>query len=431
MRVCLYEDASVADLEPICLTRPAFDLLLGCGLLAEKQLRHFRATRSSMLVRPFLAPLTRKQYPSASVNDLKWLRQEPVLLVNGRWLAPEKEIHPPLSLDKPIMGICDEEIAYCLATPDMWSEDSLENLDGSLRKWQQHCPVQPVGGRMLHHLWDLVDGNGEEIIRDAALFHGWVGSQSGASAIMIGSRDQLLVHGSARIEPMVVVDTTRGPVVIDRDAVIKAFTRLEGPCYIGPESMIFGGKVQAGTSIGPNCRIGGEVEQSIVWGYSNKYHDGFLGHSYLGAWVNLAAGTSTSDLRNDYGEIRVSVAGKLLRTGKTKIGSFLGDHTKTGLGTLLNTGTSAGVFCQILPTGTLLPRTIPSFTMVVDGLLKEQGGLETMLQTAHRVMGRRSRHLDEQHETMYRHLVEITRESRRKAIEESDNSRLQGSAGGK
>src|SRR4029077_11502764 len=141
----------------------------------------------------------------------------------------------------------------------------------------------------------------------------------------------LVVAEGALLEPFVTADTRQGPVLIERGAAIQSFSRLEGPCYIGTESWIMGAKLRGGT-IGPKCRIGGEVEASIVQGQSNKYHDGFLGHSYIGQWVNLAAGTQTSDLRNDYGPIRVTVAGQRIATGRTKVGSFIGDHSKTGLG---------------------------------------------------------------------------------------------------
>src|SRR5262249_54710101 len=152
----------------------------------------------------------------------------------------------------------------------------------------------------------------------------------------------------------------------DEGAVVHSFSRLEGPCYVGKETWIVGAKLRGG-SIGPKCRIGGEFEASIVQGHSNKYHDGFLGHSYLGEWVNPAAGTQTSDLRNDYGEIRVRVAGQRIATGRTKIGSFIGDHTKTGLSALLNTGSVIGAFCAILPAGYLLPPVVPSFCQVQHG----------------------------------------------------------------
>ena len=160
---------------------------------------------------------------------------------------------------------------------------------------------------------------------------------------------------------MVVADTTGGPVVIGEGAVVTAFTRLEGPCAIGADTHLLGAKVRGGTTIGPHCRVGGEVECSVVLGYANKYHDGFLGHSYVGEWVNLAAGTSTGDLRCDYRPVRVPVDGAEVSTGRTKVGSVIGDHAKTGLGVLLNCGTALGCFAQVLPTGTLAPRAVPSF----------------------------------------------------------------------
>src|SRR5207302_5357556 len=138
----------------------------------------------------------------------------------------------------------------------------------------------------------------------------------------------------------------------------------------------------------PYCRIGGEVECSIVQGHSNKYHDGFLGHSYVGEWVNLGAGTCNSDLRNDYGEVTVTVNGRRVPTGLTKVGCFLGDHTKTGLGTLLNTGSNVGSFCNVLPWG-LAPRYVPSFASWWNGVLRDGATLSALLITAGKVMGRR------------------------------------------
>src|SRR5262249_10523639 len=121
----------------------------------------------------------------------------------------------------------------------------------------------------------------------------------------VGPADRLLIDPSARIDPMVMADTTHGPVVIGPRAKVTAFTRLEGPCAIGEGSHVLGAHIRTGTSIGPYCRIGGEVECSIVHGFTNKYHDGFLGHSYVGEWVNLGAGTITGDLRTDYEPIAV------------------------------------------------------------------------------------------------------------------------------
>src|SRR5205823_12729762 len=172
------------------------------------------------------------------------------------------------------------------------------------------------------------------------------------------------------------------------------------PCWVGPGTHVLGAKVRAGTSLGPGCRVGGEVEASIVHGHSNKYHDGFLGHSYVGEWVNLGAGTSNSDLRNDYGEVTVVVNGRRVPTGSPKVGCFLGDHAKTGLGTLLNTGTNAGVFCNLLPSGRLLPKYVPSFASWWNGRLEDCADFDALLRTAAEVMRRRGCELTDAHETL-------------------------------
>src|SRR5262249_23608760 len=243
----------------------------------------------------------------------------------------------------------------------------------------------------------------------------------------VGPTGLLLVHPTARVDPMVVADTTRGPVVIDHDAVVSAFSRLEGPCYIGPGTHLLGAKVRLGTTLGPGCRVGGEVECSILQGQSNKYHDGFLGHSYVGEWVNLGAGTHNSDLRNDYGEVTVTVDGRPVATGLTKVGCFLGDHTKTGLGTLLNTGTSAGVFCNLLPSGAYLPRRVPSFCSWWNGALAEHGDLPRLLRTAGEVMRRRGAALTETHAALFRLLYDRSAPERRQALREAEERRKQGS----
>src|SRR5262249_1388375 len=152
--------------------------------------------------------------------------------------------------------------------------------------------------------------------------------------------------------------------------------------------------------------------------HSNKYHDGFLGHAYVGEWVNLGAGTSNSDLRNDYGEVTVTVNGRRVPTGETKVGCFLGDHTKTGLGALLNTATNAGAFCNLLPGG-LLPRSVPSFCSWWNESLSDHADVESLLATAARVMGRRGRELTSAHAALYRGLFEQTAAERRRAVREA------------
>ncbi len=429
MRDCLFEDHRVLELEPLTLTRPVFDLLCGLTSLGARQFRYFAAHRHGAIVRPHLADVCRLGPAPAAINDPGWLRAGPTVLVNGRWLPPDAGPVRAETTDSPCVGLVDDEVAYAVVGPDHLADCSPDTIDDCLAAWKTALPQRPAGGRLFRHLWEIVAHNGEQILRDWESRPGGNERQTmpSSSLAIIGPATRLAVDADARVEPMVVADTTGGPVVVERGAVVAAFTRLEGPCCVGPGTQVLGAKVRAGTTLGPGCRIGGEVETSIVQGHSNKYHDGFLGHAYVGEWVNLGAGTHNSDLRNDYGEVSVTVNGRLVRTGQNKVGCFLGDHTKTGLGTLLNTGTNAGAFCNLLPSG-LLPRSLPSFCSWWNGALTANGEIERLLQTAAEVMRRRGRALTDTHAALYRTLFEQTAVQRQRALRDAEQRRLRRSA---
>jgi UDP-N-acetylglucosamine diphosphorylase/glucosamine-1-phosphate N-acetyltransferase len=399
-------------------------LLCGQTSLAVKQLRCFHADVAGCLIRPHLADVLRLQYPTKAINDLAWLHSAPTLLVNARWLPRPV---PALDLSRPFVALLGDEVAFALLPAELLEYCSPNTIDDCLETWKATLPHQPASGRLLRYLWELVALNGAEIEYD------WEQREARQATppvlpTLVGPQDRLYIDATAQLEPLIVADTTRGPVVIDREAVVTAFTRLEGPCYIGPHTQVHGAKIRGGTTIGPNCRVGGEVEASIFQGHSNKYHDGFLGHAYVGEWVNLGAGTQNSDLRNDYGEVRMTVNGRVVSTGQTKVGCFLGDHTKTGLGTLLNTGTNAGVFCNLLPSGSLLPKYVPSFASWWNGRLEDRADLTALMQTAAEVMRRRGCTLTPAQEALYVTLFEDSAEERRQVLREMQLRTLRRSA---
>ncbi|MBI3394885.1 MAG: glucose-1-phosphate thymidylyltransferase [Spirochaetia bacterium] len=175
----------------------------------------------------------------------------------------------------------------------------------------------------------------------------------------VGPAKDLLIHPSAVILPGVVMDTREGPVVIDAGAQISSFSYLQGPLYIGRECRIDDARITGGSIIGQGSRIGGEVENSIIQDFTNKHHEGFVGHTIAGSWVNLGALTTTSDLKNNYGEIRLKAPAQFLpnlktpqvettQTGRIKLGSMIADCVKTAIGTMITTGsvldTGANVF---------------------------------------------------------------------------------------
>jgi UDP-N-acetylglucosamine diphosphorylase / glucose-1-phosphate thymidylyltransferase / UDP-N-acetylgalactosamine diphosphorylase / glucosamine-1-phosphate N-acetyltransferase / galactosamine-1-phosphate N-acetyltransferase len=420
MRICIYEDRHVRGLEPITLTRPAIDLLCGLTTLGEKQVRYFSATALGYLCRPLVAEQIRMRDPVSRVNDPGWLRAAPTILVNARWIPPTQTRSVGLMAsrrgvgigtsnlfaDGSYLGTVEGEIAFAVLDTRLLPALSPATLDDCLADWLQSLPTHEVGGTIASRLWDLVERNPTQITRDfdSVADRGVAGFHPNGFAL-VGHADKLIIHPSARIDPMVVADTTHGPVVIGAGAVIHAFTRLEGPCSIGEGTVLLGAKVRAGTSIGPRCRIGGEIEQSIVLGHTNKYHDGFLGHSYVGEWVNLAAGTSTSDLRCDYRPVTVPIDGHEVQTNQIKVGAMIGDHAKTGLGVLLDCGTIIGPFASVLPTGGFAPRSIPGFTRAGQSGLKAFTDVDRLIATAEVVMHRRGKELTPVLDTVYRSLA--------------------------
>jgi UDP-N-acetylglucosamine diphosphorylase/glucosamine-1-phosphate N-acetyltransferase len=420
MRICIFEDNQSAWLEPVALTRPSFALWCGAERLFERHLRRFAPTDVGYWTSRALVNLWKLEQPDVPVNDTDWARERPTVWLNGRWLAG-----PDVAIDaaNPHVGVMNGQIAFAVVPAGAAPINA--NIDEWLALWKERLPARSVSGAMLDYLWDFVDLNGTALKQDGAWFRELHPLRPTLRNVSVtGPDEQLMIAKGATIDPFVFADTRGGPVMIDRDAVVHSFTRLEGPCYIGKDCWIAGAKLRAGCTIGPSSRIGGEIEASIVQGYSNKYHEGFLGHSYIGEWVNLAAATQTSDLRNDYDHVKVTINGERVSTGKSKIGAYIGDHTKTGLSALLNTGSAIGAFANVLPNGALLPQVIPSFCQVQHGELRETWDLRKLFGTASRVMQRRGKALTETHKDFYYNLFDATSARRRKLAHEGELRKL-------
>jgi len=419
MRICVFEDVAVSGFYPLSLTRPVFALRCGTGTLLDRQMRYFGATEVGVHMRPDLDELTRLVRPDLHVNDAAWLRSTgEIVFVNARWLAPT--LIPPL-FEPNGVGLVGDQVAWIVV-----SGRELEAMtEDSPRPWEKrdHPDAQPAGGVLLEHLWQLVERNAEAIREDFTHFSARE-STAVLGAVVKGPVEQVFIDPSASVESHVFFDVTRGPIVIDQGAVVDAFSRLEGPCYVGPNSRVVAAKLRSGTTLGRGCRVGGEVEASILHGFVNKYHEGFVGHSYVGGWVNFGAGTQISDLRNDYAPISVYLAGKRFDTGQIKVGAYLGDFTRTSIGALLNAGTVVGPFGQMLASGTLLPRSVPPFCQTENGRLKERPDLRLMFEAAATAVGRRDRQWTETHVEFFFQLFVQTEPERRKAIRESEQRRM-------
>ena len=410
----VYEDAGLSRLGPLVQTRPVFELRCGAVSLVERQARCLGASRVRAVVRPELAALCRSAWPERPVNEDAGDGE--TLLVNGRWLAPASVAG---GADEPQAGLVDGEVAWLRLPAGEAGGLSVASLPWKLAQWKDALPQRPAGGFLVRHPWDLVELNALALADDERHWYTHRDARGTEGLLIQGPASRVLIDPSAKVEPLVFLDAASGPVLVDAGAVVKAFSRLEGPCHIGAQTHVLAARV-AGSSVGPGCRVGGEVEASIVHGHSNKAHDGFLGHSYVGEWVNLGAGTQTSDLRNDYGKVAMAVSGQKTDTGRLKVGSFIGDHAKSSIGTLLNTGSVIGPFAMLLAGDGLLPRSVPAFGSARGCSVTERTDLGQMFATARAMMARRGIRWHECHADFFLDLYERTSGERQRLVRESE-----------
>jgi len=417
MRICIFEDEEYKNLYPLSLTRPVFELKCGQFTLRERILRNFSGVDVSYFMRDYLVPVFSQDKKEVSVNEMQALKNDDILFINGRWLLSKGELN--LTGEEEV-GICGEETLYLRVkkkTMKTYFSSSFRKLISSLK---QKLKKKEIKARLVTYPWDLIINNSWALEEDFT-FRSNEGVQGKFSSqvVIYGDRNKIFVAKSAKIQPLVFLDCTEGPIYIDEEALIFAHTHIKGPSYIGKKSQILGAHIGEGTSIGPVCRVGGEVEETIIHGFTNKAHQGFFGHSYLGEWINIGALCTNSDLKNDYSSVQLYIEGKLKDSGITKVGSFIGDHTKLGIGCLLNTGTIVGVGSNIVTAGKVLPKFIPSFTWCLNGKFYKGYGLKQIIETAKVVMSRRKVTMSPEEIKMLEEVFKITEKEREKLIEKS------------
>ena len=415
MRIALFEDHTAKDFAPIALLRPVFELLCGHFGARERTLEFLPAQDWAAFIRNELADVYREEHPACHVNSIDWLHGGPTLLINGRWLADPQHL---AKISPDTVGVVDGTVVYLTLDPLEAALLTGDNWDEALPQIARNRQRVAAPGKLARYPWDLIHHNPDQLRADFAArdFGLSQADELGPNVAVLGPPHNVFVDPTASIDPFVVIDARKGPVSIEAGAMIQAFTRLEGPCHVGAKSQLFRANVREGTTIGPVCRVGGEIEGAILHGFVNKYHDGFLGHSYVCPWVNLGALSTNSDLKNDYSTVRVPLSGQPIESGEIKVGCFIGDHTKTAIGSLFNTGSSVGIMCLILPDGELLPKHVPSFSRIWHGELIDGFPLEKGLATARSAMQRRDLTLTTAQETLLRKVHAQTHAERERAI---------------
>ena len=378
----LHDDARARSFEPFALTRPAGELRAGVDLIRARWERAAGMPAAGTIAAAHLAAFEEAGAPPTVTTGH---------IAEGSLIASSRCV---IALDAFLGDVstgrswsCDGRIAAVrLDTPV--SVAVLSDPDTTLEKLAGGGDEgRPIDGRWIDEVWhltrDLVMQLGEDIPKLAR----FRGASSGAPShsIVLGDAD-VFIEAGAVIEPQVCFDTQGGPIYVSRGATVRSFTRVGGPCFIGRDSLVMGDRVAA-SAIGDSCRVHGEVSNSVFLAYTNKAHDGFVGHSYFGRWVNLGAGTTTSNLKNTYGPVSLWTPEGIRDTGLQFLGTFAGDHAKTGIGLRLTTGTVLGAGANVFDR--MPPKYVDPFTWG-DGAPYGRYRLDKFLEVAARVMERRN-----------------------------------------
>jgi len=404
--VFIFEDEKYENFLPLVWLRPVFDLRVGILTIFEKWYKKLGEIEGVFL-RSYLSKLVKEMYPEIKVNE--GIRPgTKVLLINSRTLPPE---------DISVFEDVEEETLFVSNKGEVVAfygySDEYEGIIDTGKLREKGAKELRIDVEVLNYLWDTIEINGGEIIKDFNMIgNSGIHAPISQKVTLLGNK--IFVAEGVRLYPNVVIDAEEGPVYIDKNVTVLPNAFLKGPLYVGEGSIIkVGAKIYEDVSIGPVCKVGGEVEATIIHSYSNKQHDGFLGHSYVGTWVNIGADTNTSDLRNNYGSVKIIFKGERFDTGMQFLGSMIGDHTKSGINTMFNTGTIVGVFSNIFDAG-FPPKFIPSFSWGGrQGFVTHE--LEKAIATARRVMKRRKVELSTNYEEVIRKVFELTQKERDEA----------------
>jgi len=417
--IVLFEDEGYRTLLPLTYTRTAADIRCGIFTLRERLQARYGQPVTAM-TRAYLADVF-----GAGAWPLRLLsRNIPMLLVNSRLvdITCLAELHtlPIGSLivsDDANTTAGGATLVAARVSPALASAVFAYLLEQQgnvvLQELQRFGLVVRHRPAMLNFPWDIVELNGRMIAADMALLDPThyipAVAHPDASSWSMQAPEHIMVHPQASIESPVALDAREGPIVIGR-ARIEPFSLIQGPVAIHDGALISGARVRGGTTIGPVCRIGGEIEASVVQGYANKHHDGFFGHSYLGEWVNVGAMTTTSDLKNTYGNIKVTLEGYgQVDSGRLKLGCFLADHVKLGIGLHLNGGSMVATGSNIFGVH-FAPKTIPAFTW--GGERFRAYRIDRMVEVARKVMARRKVELTAAQESVLHHVFALTSSAR-------------------
>ena len=415
MQICIFEDINYANFEPLMFSRPVYDLVCGMTSLKEKILRSYGKVKYSLHCRPYLDAIVKKENPRIPVNKID---DDQCLFINGRLLASDDLIEKlPLSSVEDRVFVNGETViaAYLSGKNLEYKKNHLNDLF-SVNDFNG-LPVKILNLQCANYLWDLINLNGQQITSDFNYFVNKLKRLNKINqlepSVNLINKENIFIGNNVVVKPGVVLDASGGPIYIDDDAVIYPNAVLEGPLYVGESSKIkSGATIYENVTISKVCKVGGEVEQSVFMPYSNKQHSGFIGHAYIGSWVNIGADTNCSDLKNNYSKVRIKLRDREVDSGSQFLGLMIGDHSKSAINTMFNTGSVIGYSCNIFGSG-FPEKYVPSFTWggTENSITYE---LPKAVETAKVVLSRRKINFESEEQNLFEKIFELTKSDREK-----------------
>lgn len=467
--VCIFEDKKFSNFFPLSLSQAVFDLRIGTGSLRTRLLERLPRTRLSLICREYLGGVVKLSSEGAVVNEtvagatlfingrllcfgeelerLLARLEDDSIAVKGGYVAAarlNKALAAEFS-DYLLRRVSDDAMTHvCEALREagkgpapaagregrrktsrsssatqgtyedahaVGQDNVEEKLPLELERIIEEGRVRRVEvpeARLLSFAWQLIEFNPDAIADDFEHlpFRGQAEDCVVYDGAQLVAPDRIVIGAGAVVRSSAVLDATNGPILIADGALVMPNATVIGPVCLGAGSIVkAGAKILEGTSVGPVCKVGGEVEEVIFAPFTNKQHDGFLGHSYLGEWVNIGAASNNSDLKNNYSPVRMWCAGALHETGRQFLGVLMGDHTKTGINTLFNTGTVVGFNCNVY-SSELPGKFVPSFSWGHGGEMVPYD-LEKAMQTASIVMERREVKFTAAHRLLFEKIFEM------------------------
>ena len=371
MNYILFEDKYFSLLYPLTLTHPVFEIRNGAYTNIER-IENLIDKNDSLilLVRKEMESIIKKKYPAYIINP---------------------EIVPKGIL---INSSCIWEIEHF----NRISDKKTYTCDKKLISAYLENDIE-IKINYIEYLWDSIFLSKEQLSKDYSTF---INKKNGIihPSVILENDELIFIEENCKINAGVVLDATEGPIIIRRGTKLDIGSLIKGPVYIGPKCIINpGSKIRNNVIVGPLSKIGGEVEDSIIQGYSNKQHDGFLGHSYIGEWVNLGANTNNSDLKNNYSTIKFHLKDKIIETNKIFLGVMIGDYTRTAISTTFNTGTCVGIGANIFKE-IFNEKYIPSFRWGNNDITD----IDKFIDTCKKMKERRNLNLDKEEEDLLRYL---------------------------